>query len=325
MKIVKPKAEVIILAVAIVALLLYVLRRDPDRMNYRLPALPAVARADVDRIDIVRSGQAVRLEKKDGQWLIQPQGFSAAAAKINAILDVICDLRLTALVSESGNDHPYGLDRENEIVIKAYRNERLLRHFSVGNAVSTYSHTYVKLAGDHRVFHAGSSFRSDLDAKVDDLRDKTVLQFAKNEIVAVEVNHSGERALFVKNAKALPVDAGEKKPEVQEAQAAAAWLTPDGRPANDGELNGIIERTSQLSCEGFIEGKGKEDFKEPVYTVLLKGRKDFLLSIFQKDEKEISYPALSSESPYPFLLSAYQAESIMKKPEILKKETTPAK
>jgi hypothetical protein len=52
----------------------------------------------------------------------------------------------------------------------------------------------------------------------------------------------------------------------------------------------------------------------------LKGRKDFQLSIYQKEEKAISYAAVSSESPYPFLLSSYMADNIMKKPENLKNE-----
>jgi hypothetical protein len=317
----KTRTEYIILGAVIVALLLYLVLRNPNRINYQLPGLPSIDRAEISRIDIIKAGQTIRLEQKNSLWLIQPQGFSADPVKINAIVDAVFNLNLTALVSESGNYSPYGLDKENEIVVKAYKNERLLREFSVGNVASTYNHTYVKLGNDSRVFHARSSFRSDFDQKVDNLRDKTVLQFDKNEISALEISSAAEKILFTKNLKPVEVKADEKKPEDQALpQGEAAWLMADGKPGNSSELNGIIEQTSQLTCEQFIDGKTKDDFKEPIYTVLLKGHKDFRLAIYPKAEKEISYAAVSSESIYPFLLSSYKAESIMKKPELLKNE-----
>lgn len=323
----KTKNEAIILGAVIIALLLYLALRTPDRMNYRLPGLPSINRADISRIDIARAGVALRLEKEGSQWLIKPQGFSSDPAKLNAIVDAIFNLHLTALVSESGNYAPYGLDKENEITVKAYAHERLLREFSVGNAAATYSHTYVKLADDQRVFHARNSFRNDFDQKVDNLRDKTVLQFDKNEISAIEISSAADKIIFSKNVKPVAVkpDEGQPQPQAAPPQGEWSWLLVDGNPGNNSELTGIIDQASQLTCEQFIAGKTKDDFKEPIYTVLFKGRKDFLLSIFQKAEKEISYAAVSSETPYPFLLSAYKAESIMKKPEMLKKEAAAGK
>jgi hypothetical protein len=327
MKHIKAKNEYIILGVVMVAMLLYLVLRNPDRINYQLPGLSSITRNEISRIDIVKAGQTIRLEKKDSQWSIQPQGFTADPAKINTIVDAIFDLRLTALVSESKNYFPYGLDNENKIVVKAYKNEQVLREFLIGNAASTYSHTYVKLVNDPRVFHARNSFRGDFDQKIDSLRDKTVLKFDKNEISAVEISSATEKILFSKNVKPIEVKADEKKApgQVVPPPGEESWLMADGKPGNTGELNAIIDQTSQLTCEQFLEGKTKDDFQAPIYTVLLKGRKDFQLSIYQKEEKAISYAAISSESPYPFLLSSYTADNIMKKPELLKKETIAAK
>jgi hypothetical protein len=327
MKTSKAKNEYFILGAVIVALLLYLALRKPDRMNYQLPGLPSIAGSGISRIDIARAGAALRLENEDGQWLILPMGFAADPAKVSAIVDAIANLHLTALVSESGNYAPYGLDRENEITVKAYEQELLLREFSIGNAAATFSHTYVKLAGDPRVFHARNSFRGDFDQKVDGLRDKTVLQFDRNEISAIEISSVAEKIVFTKNLQPVEVKADEKKALGQALPApnGESWLMPDGKPGNSAELNGMIDQTSRLACEGFIEGKTKDDFAGPIYTVLLKGRKDFRLAIYPKGEKEISYPAVSSESPYPFLLSAYKAEGIMKKPVLLIRGTASGK
>ncbi|MEI6614110.1 MAG: DUF4340 domain-containing protein, partial [Chrysiogenales bacterium] len=209
MKFIKAKNEYIILGVVIVALLLYLVLRNPNRLNYQLPGLPSIVKAEISRIDMAKAGATIRLEKKDSQWLIRPQGFSSDQTKVEAIVDAIFNLRLTALVSESKNYSPYGLDKENEIIVKVYKNEQLLREFSVGNAASTYNHTYVKLANDPRVFHARNSFRSNLDQKIDDLRDKTVLKFDKDEISAIEINSAVEKILFTKNVKPVAVKPNE--------------------------------------------------------------------------------------------------------------------
>lgn len=326
MKFVKPRTETIVLIVVIAALLLYLVLRDPDRVNYRLPDLPTLTASGISRVEIQRADDAIALENKDGRWLIQPQGFVADPAKIKAIVGVISALKLTALVSESRNYFPYGLDKENTIRVKAFNNDQLLREFSIGSAAATYSHTHVALVNDPRVYHAQGAFRGDFEQKTDGLRDKTVLQFDKNEIAAMEIHSGGEKVLFTKHVKPIEVRAGEKQPQGQAPapNVEASWLMADGKPGNRSELNGIIEQTSQLTCEQFIEGKTKADFKEPVYTVLLKGNKDFTLSIYAKAEKEISYAAVSSESPNPFLLGSYQAENIMKKLADLKKEAVAA-
>ena len=326
MRLVTLKKEHIILGVVIAALLLYLVLRNPDRINYQLPDLPFIGVGTISRLEIAKAGQMIGLEKKGDQWLIQPQGFSADPDRVKAIMDIVTGLTLTALVSESGHYFPYGLDPENAIHIKAYDPQRLLREFSVGNDASTYSHTFVKLATDPRVFHAKKAFRSDFDQKTDGLRDKTVLRVDKAQIMAIEIATAGARVLFTKNIKPVEAGAGAMQPQSQATPPAGeeSWLMADGKPGNGAELNGILDSASQLACEGFIEGKTKADFREPLYTVTLKGAKDFQLAIFPKTEKEISYPAVSSENPYPFLLSAYKAEGVMKKLAVLKNEKNPA-
>jgi len=320
MKLSKTKNEYIILGVVIAALLLYLVLRNPDQLNYQLPGLPSIVKNEISRIDMTRAGETIRLEKKENRWSIQPQGFSSDQTKVDAIVDAIFNLRLTALVSESKNYSPYGLDQANEIMVKVYKNEQLLREFSVGNAASTYNHTYVKLTNDPRVFHARNSFRNDFDQKVDDLRDKIVLKFDKNEISAIEISSAAEKILFTKNIKPVAVNPSQGQAQAGPPKTEESWLMTDGKPGNSNELTGIIDQTSQLTCEKFIADKTKADLTAPIYMVLLKGRKDFTLFIFQKAEKETSYAAVSSESPYPFLLSSYTADSIMKKPELLKNE-----
>ena len=65
----------------------------------------------------------------------------------------------------------------------------------------------------------------------------------------------------------------------------------------------------------------------PLYTVQLKGAKDYHLSIFAKlKDDDPDFPAVSSENDYPFLLSKAIAEGIMQDPDqLLKKPETDEK
>jgi hypothetical protein len=67
-----------------------------------------------------------------------------------------------------------------------------------------------------------------------------------------------------------------------------------------------------------MEGKTKEDFKDPIYSVQLHGIEEHVLSIYPKiDEEAEEYPAVSSMNDYPFLLSKWQSENLMKPGELL--------
>jgi hypothetical protein len=55
----------------------------------------------------------------------------------------------------------------------------------------------------------------------------------------------------------------------------------------------------------------KDHLKNPSYTLTLKGDKTYSISIFPKKDKEAkTYPAISSENDYPFLLAQSQVEKI---------------
>jgi len=61
--------------------------------------------------------------------------------------------------------------------------------------------------------------------------------------------------------------------------------------------------------------ENKDDFKDPIFTIILKGIKENKLSIFpMQGEGATEYPCISSATEYPFFLTKYQAENIMMDP-----------
>lgn len=320
----KIKKEYYMLFAIILVLALYLLFRDRDKTHYQIPEISTIAKKDITKIEISKKPDtSIVLNKKDEKWQIAPQGFPADDKVVKPMLDVFENLILTALVSESKNYERYDLNDDKKIIIKAWSGEALKREIEVGKAASSYRHTFVKLTGDHRVYHARENFRGKFDLTQDALRDKVVLSFDKKEIQEIHIT-KGEQSMTI-GKKQAPVEVSTgQKPDAQGEQppkAEIAWQSDDGKEGDDSKMNSLIGTLSNLRCQNYLDDRKKDDFKESIYTIQLKGAKDYTLSIFPKTDKEAkNYPATSSENDYPFLLTDSQANNIMKNPdELLKK------
>ena len=316
----KLKKEYIILALIITGLLIYLFMRKEDRTLYELPVLPGISKKDISKIEITKGKTSIVLNKKDDQWYIEPQQYPADADKVNAMLDAMEQLTLTALVSESKNYIRYDLTDENKINAKAWQADTLKRNFDIGKAASSFRHTFVKLSDDHRVFHARENFRNKFDQSADHLREKTVFSIQVSDINQIQITKD-QQSLTLNRTPAGETD----KPQETDQTAASAsstikaeWQSADGKIAAPPVLNRLLSSLTNLRCDKFIEDRKKEDFTAPLYTVELKGGKDYNLSIFAKLKDDApDFPAISSENDYPFLLSKAKAESIMQDPDKL--------
>lgn len=318
----KLKIEYIILGLVIISLLIYLILRNPNQVQYEIPEISQIKDNKIEKVEIIKNGVMITLSKKKDQWFIQPQDYPADQEKVKKLIQTISDLVLSDVISESKNYFKYGLDQENKITVKAYYSKDIIREFEIGKEAATYRHTFVKIPNDTRVFHARNSFRRDFEQKVADLRDKTVLKFNKSGINRIEMKSRETALVFEKKIQEVKIKSGDimdknKKPSADvpsDKPPQEFWSMPDGKIGKKGEIDSIISFLSNLSCNDYIEDKTKADFKEPLYQVTLKGTRDYTLFIYNKTkEKDNQYPALSSENNYPFWLSTYSAERAMKK------------
>jgi len=318
----KIKKEYIILVIIIIALSLYLILRNPNRTFYELPEIPSVSGKNISKIEIANTNSTITLNKIDDKWYISPEKYLADTAKVKNMLETIENLNLTVLVSESKNFERYDLNKEKKINIKAWSNDTLSREFEVGKVATSYRHTFIKIAGDDRVYHARDNFRGKFDKTIDDLRDKSVLSFDQIEIQEIRITKDGES--MVLSRKQVPVEIKtDQKSDTQSSsppKEETVWNSADGKEIDSSVMRRIIAALSNLQCEKYIDDSKKSDLPDPIYTLELKGVKKYTLSIFTQNEKDDqNYPAKSSENDYPFLLSKHRVEKIIKPiDEILK-------
>jgi hypothetical protein len=285
-----------------------------------LPEIEGLQQSEISKIEISKAGNSFVLKKEDNRWSLEPAGYLADKTKVNAMLNVFEALALTALVSESKDYHRYDLHAEKRITVKAWQQTTLKRNFDIGKAATSFRHTFVRLNGDSRVFHARDNFRSKFDFRIDDLRDKTVLSFKTTDIQQIEVIKNAHSVKLVRSKVPVTPDATQQQ-KADSAPAAAVkfeWQTEDGDKGSDPNLNQLLTTLGYLKCADYINDRQKDSFSAPIFTVKLKGIQEHRLEIFAKlqtDDKK--YPAVSSDSEYPFWLSENKIQQIMKDPEEL--------
>jgi hypothetical protein len=309
----KIKKEYIILVAIIAVLSLYLAIHKPDEIHYQLPELSQIPQKEISKVEITKEAETVILIKKNDKWLLDPNQYPADMEKVKKILDVIADLSVTALVSESENYVRYELDENSRIHVKAYKGERLKREFYIGKTAPSFNHTFIRLRNDSKVYHARENFKSDFDQTVEAMRDKTVLTLEQNEIQEINIIKGDKQLTFAKKHITVEIktDKETKKEKTDTPpETSPVWQDASGKNVGDSKVNNFLSTMKNLRCNKYLEGKIKDELKEPIYIVHFKGVEDHSLSIFAK-EKDEDYPAISSQNGYAFVLESSTADKIL--------------
>ncbi|MBF0572317.1 MAG: DUF4340 domain-containing protein [Desulfamplus sp.] len=345
------KKEYIILGLIIIALSAYLITNKTDRDNYSLPSISEINVADIVEINLEKDGKNILISKKDSSWIVgsvADKTYPADQESITKILDIVKALKVSALVSESGNLTPYELDAKNKINVTVKSKTATVRKFEIGKTAPSFRHTFVKLDGSKSVYHAEKSFRRDFEKTVDDLRDKKVLSFDKNKITNItlkkgdiikEVAIKDGKPVEKKDEKAQDSSKDEKSADNKIDENKSGENKSDDKKAdnlltskNNEAIEGILATLSDLKCNSFTDTENKNEFKdkgiEEIAKVTLKAdaNKELSFVIYKKDAKE-NYPAITSENVYPFLLTTYEGNDIITKIDDamgLKKEDSPS-
>jgi hypothetical protein len=313
----KLKKEYFILTAILVALILYLALHQSNRTHYQLPELSEISGKHISKFEITSGGHSIVFNKTDNTWYIGPTGFRADSTKVKNILNVIEKLKLTALVSESKNYVRYDLKNDKNIRVKAWQDKTLLREFDIGKPAPTFKHTFVKLPDDPNVYHARGDFRRNFDRSVDDFRDKSVLSYAQNTIQEITLSHEKKTISLFK--KEIPETLPEKKdePDAKSPKATktkTVWEDKKGHETAPSRISSLLSFLNSLECERYLNDLKKEDLKNPIYTVTLKGEKEYSLLVFAKKDKNAkNYSATSSENESVFLLADTQVDTIKTK------------
>jgi hypothetical protein len=301
----------IIPGVLIVVLTGYLFLKNNDRSLYELPVLAPIETSLITRIEIETPDKQILLSRKGSGWVVGQNAYTTDEKRLQKITDMIVNLTITTLIAESRNYARYELDKEHRIAITAWNGDQRLREFEVGKRASSSRHTFVRLAQDHRVFHARGDIRHQFEISMDDVRDKTVLSFDGSQIHTIRIRKGDRTGVYVKAAGSDPAT-----PTGDADEPAKPWKTEQEAPVQDRVLDTLVDQISRLTCRQFVYGHSRSDFKDPLFTLTLEGNEVYTLTIFERLTKGgADYPAISSQTDDPFLLPKWQANRFMLNPD----------
>lgn len=310
----KVKKEPIILAVIIIALILYLVMRNNDRTNYELPDIAKIPASEISGIGISGPSGNLSLKKTDDKWHIDPQGYPADTGKVQAMLEIIERPDVITMVSESKNYARYGLEKDKKIIVKAFSKGRSVREFEIGDTTVDKRQTFIKLSDDYRIYHSPKNIRAAFEKKADDLRDKGVLSFDVKDITDIRITKSAQDVHL--KLKQTTAEKNKDKSAAVAEKSESMWQDAEGRDLNKSAVDGLLSMLSRLSCKEYLNDTAKEALADPVCTVLLTGKKKYSLSIFPKKDNDTElYPVTSSDNDYPFRLTNIDAGEILDAPD----------
>lgn len=311
----KLKKEYAILLLVIIALAAYLFMRNEDQTYIELPRLDTVESDRINRLVVTKGKRAVELRKEDEQWIVGPKAYTGDSIKVKNMVRTAADLTLTALVSESKSYERYGLGEEQKIHVEAYAGEEKARDFFIGRRAPTHQHTFVTLAGNTNVYYARGNIDVTYDHTIDELRDETVLAYEKRDITAVTLNRGDITATFTRKGTAPAEKAESEEDRTSESPGPKfQWVDHDGQPVETADVDRLIAHFSNLKCDDYLEDDAMGGLKAPLWTVTLKSDQNANhLSLYDKENKEsIEFPAVSSGSPYAFILHKSRVETFEK-------------
>ena len=290
-----------ILAVIVIALVLYVILRRQDRLQYQLPTIPAISAGEIDEITLTSpEGTVIQLQSKGGGWRIAPQGYKVDDELVSDMTEALANFRISDLVSTRSVYERYDLDDDAKLIILAGGEGKELLTFDAGKVAPSYNHTYVRLPDDDRVFHGVGDLRRTFDKSVSDLRDKLVLSFPAIGIESLVAIFPNREIRLVKSVE--PSGTGE------EAVNETVWRTPSGEIWEAEKIDELLNRIDDLRCSEYLTNESTK-LGTPGLTLIVTGEREHTLSLFSVNEE--GYEATSSGTPYPFRISTWQGESIL--------------
>jgi hypothetical protein len=300
----KINKEWIILALIIFALILYLVLREQDRVHYTLPDIPEISQDEISRVEISKLEEGFVIEKRNNNWIISPQGYPADSFLVESMLESVKKPFITAMVSDSKNYTRYGLDEDKRITVRLFSEDVLKREIQLGATTDSGRYTFIKLPGDHRVYHARDNLRNEFKKDIDELRDKTVLSFTKQDIREMEITKDSNSLVLVLTEQV-------QTEEDADDETRTIWQTSEGKEVEESLPEDLLSSLFRLSCREYLYDTGKEDLKNPLYTIRLKGIKEYTLSMFSGIDDDQACKATSSENDYVFILSDWQVDKII--------------
>lgn len=225
---------------------------------------PVVAK----KIQITRNGKTLVFEKdKNNAWNIsRPLAARADSGKIRDLLNTISSLHIQDFVADHPSAlAPYGLSAPHLRVEVWPSDGGPSNAILVGRPKDKTSNLYAKSGEEPYVYLIGDFFDKNMDLKVSDYRDKTILQFDSGAAKSLTVHRGSQVFIYRKDDK-------------------GQWSSPS-RPNGATEAASLLNQLSGITISDFVEKPANTGLSAPPFVAEV-GLADGTTRVFKFGKRE---------------------------------------
>ncbi|MBN8583613.1 MAG: DUF4340 domain-containing protein [Ignavibacteria bacterium] len=293
----------ILLAVFAVLIALYFLffRTGEKVSTEKIDAKLFVADSSkIDKIEIVKTGETVVLEKINNQWqLTKPINYPADTTNVYLLLKDLKNFTIESIASENPAKFNSYLDSVNNSLISTYQEGKLLGTFILGKTQST-NNSYIKKPEENRILLASELTSALFTKPSKDYRNKFILSIQPFTVNSVSFKSSDSNKVDFTVAK----------------DSAGKWSIA-GDSVSSSVMEGFLNLLANFNTDDFKDTV-MTTFPVPTYTVTINGAgQPTVINLYKEAQTDpnavASYITQVSGNNQLFKLFAALASQLMKK------------
>lgn len=206
-------------------------------------AFAALQADNIEELQIkAASGETSHLRKGASGWeLVEPVKVEADASEASSVTSNLGSLEIQRVVEENPRDlAQYGLNPPRVDVAFRVKDEKEFRRLLVGEKTPTGGDLYAKLPNDNKVFLISSFLDNTFNRTPFDLRDKTILEFDREKVEAIEIGTGKETVVLTKSGTEWKVS------------------KPFAARGDYGAIEGLLTRLSSGQMQRIVDAENKD-------------------------------------------------------------------
>jgi hypothetical protein len=154
---------------------------------------------DATEVSLVYADREIVLKKVGDEWrLSKPLDSLADSTTVKNLVNAIAECEVKKQLTETSTDlSQYGLDKPL-VTVTVKLKDKELPAILVGKNTPVGASTYVERADDKKIVLTNSAFRSGMDKKVNDLRDKTIIAFNDDDVQKIQLSSADSNIELVR-------------------------------------------------------------------------------------------------------------------------------
>ncbi len=263
----------------------------------------------IDKIEIVKTGEQITLEKVNGAWQVsKPVVYPADTNSIYPLLGNLQNFKIESITSTNPEKFSNYLDTVNNTQITVYQEGNNLGTFILGKYALSYANSYIKKPDENKILLATNLTQTLFVKPLKDFRNKIIFQIPQFAIDKIDFKSTDSTRVEFTAAK----------------DSIGKWfIGADSIP--QANIDGFLNMMANFTTEDFLDSV-VTTFPVPAYTISLYGTQPMVINLYKLGTTPVNYMIQVSNNTQLFKMSEGMARGLMKLrkdfiPEPVKEET----